>query len=359
MIPLSRPMLGPEEMSAVASVLASGQLAQGPRVEEFERAFAAYVGTREAVAVSSGTEALRLALIAIGVEPGDEVVVPALTFLATASSVLMCGATPVVADVGERTFCLDPDSAAKAMTDRTRAVVPVHLYGHPADLDPLMEMCEARGVVLVEDAAQAHGARHRGRMAGSIGTAGCFSFYPTKNMTTGEGGMVTTNDAELASRVRLLRQHGQVAPYDYHRLGYNARMTDIGAAMGLVQLRRLESFNAARRRNAALLTEGLRGCVATPSVEPWAEHVFHQYTVRAGRRDGLRAHLKDRGVGCGVYYPEALSQVEVLRGRARVPGGAAPVAEKMCGEVLSLPVHPGVSEADVATVVAEVRAFYG
>ena len=357
MIPLSRPMLGPEEMSAVAAVLASGQLAQGPRVEEFERAFRAYVGTREAVAVSSGTEALRLALIAVGVEPGDEVVVPALTFLATASSVLMCGATPVIADVDEGTFCLDVGAAGRAMSGRTRAVVPVHLYGHPADLDPLREMCEARGAALVEDAAQAHGARYRGRMAGSIGAAGCFSFYPTKNMTTGEGGMVTTDDAELAGRVRLLRQHGQVAPYDYHRLGYNARMTDIGAAIGLVQLRRLEAFNAARRRNAALLTEGLRGCVVTPSVEPWAEHVFHQYTVRAARRDALRAHLKERGVGSGVYYPEALSQIEVLRGKSRVAGGA-PVAERACAEVLSLPVHPGLGEADVARVVAEVRAFY-
>jgi perosamine synthetase len=357
MIPLSRPMLGPEEMSAVASVLASGQLAQGPRVEEFERAFAAYVGTRHAVAVSSGTEALRLALIAIGVEPGDEVVVPALTFLATASSVLMCGATPVVADVDERTYCLDAEAVMGAVSDWTRAVVPVHLYGHPADLDPLRELCEARGLALVEDAAQAHGARYRGRMVGSIGAAGCFSFYPTKNMTTGEGGMVTTDDAELAERVRLLRQHGQVAPYDYHRLGYNSRMTDIGAAIGLVQLGRLEAFNAARRRNAALLTEGLRGCVVTPEVEPWAEHVFHQYTVRAARRDGLRAHLLEHGVGSGVYYPESLSDVKVLRGKAKVAGSAM-VAERLCGEVLSIPVHPGLSEADVAKVVAEVRAFY-
>ncbi len=357
MIPISKPMLGPEELAAVAAVLESGQLAQGPRVEEFERAFRTYVGTREAVAVSSGTEALRLALLATGIGPGDEVVVPALTFLATASSVLMCGATPVVADVDPRTYCLDPEAVRAAMSDWTRAVVPVHLYGHPADLDPLRELCEARGIALVEDAAQAHGARYRSRMVGSVGAAGCFSFYPTKNMTTGEGGMVTTDDAELAARVRLLRQHGQVAPYDYHRLGYNSRMTDIGAAIGLVQLGRLEAFNAARRRNAALLTEGLRGCVATPEVEPWAEHVFHQYTVRAARRDGLRAHLKERGVGSGVYYPEALSDVKVLKGKSKVAGSAM-VAERLCGEVLSLPVHPGLGDEDVAKVVAEVRAFY-
>ncbi len=357
MIPLSKPLTGPEELAAVADVLASGQLAQGPRVAEFERAFAGYIGTRHAVAVNSGTEALRLGMLALGVGEGDEVVVPALTFLATASAVMMCGAVPVVADVEPRTFCIDPPAVERALSDRTRAVVPVHLYGHPADMDPLRELCAERGIAVVEDAAQAHGAVYKGRRAGALGTMGCFSFYPTKNMTTGEGGMVTTDDDGLAERLRLLRQHGQAAPYDYRNLGYNSRMTDVAAAIGLVQLGRLEGFNAARRHNAARLTEGLRGVVVTPEVEPWAEHVFHQYTVRAPRRDVLRAHLADKGVGSGVYYPEALSQVAILRERIRVPESPA-VAEGLCGEVLSLPVHPGLEDEHVAKVVREVRAFY-
>jgi len=349
--------MGPDEQAAVAEVLASGQLAQGARVAEFEAAFARYVGCEEAVAVSSGTEALRLALLAIGVGPGDEVVVPALTFVATASAVTMCGGVPVVADVDPTTFCLDPASAEAAMTDRTRAVVPVHLYGHPADLDPLMTVCRGRGVTVVEDAAQAHGARYKGKRVGAIGTCGCFSFYPTKNMTTGEGGMVTTHDHDIAGRLRLLRHHGQVGPYEYRVLGYNSRMTEMEAAIGLVQLGRLEGFNEVRRRNAAALTEGLDGVVATPEVALWAEHVFHQYTVRAKGRDGLRAHLLERGVGSGIYYPQALSQLPVLAGAARVPTRPA-VAEGLCAEVLSLPVHPGLAEGDVGKVVAGVRSFY-
>ena len=349
--------MGPEEQAAVAAVLSSGQLAQGARVAEFESAFARYVGCEEAVAVSSGTEALRLALLAAGVGPGDEVVVPALTFVATASSVIMCGGVPVVADVDPRTFCLDPASTEAAMSERTRAVVPVHLYGHPADLDALMAVCRGRGVVVIEDAAQAHGARYKGKRVGAIGTCGCFSFYPTKNMTTGEGGMVTTHDHDIAGRLRLLRQHGQAGPYDYRLLGYNSRMTEVEAAIGLVQLGKLERFNEARRLNAAELTEGLDGAVVTPEVALWAEHVYHQYTVRAQGRDGLRAHLQSRGVATGVYYPQALSQLPVLAGAARVPARPA-VAEALCAEVLSLPVHPGLAPGDVEAIVAGVRSFY-
>jgi dTDP-4-amino-4,6-dideoxygalactose transaminase len=356
MIRLSAPSIGPEEQQAVAEVMASGQLAQGPRVKAFEEAFAGYIGAREAVAVANGTEALRLALLGLGVGPGDEVVIPAFTFIATATAVLMCDAEPVVVDVEPETFCMDPDAAGAAMGERTKALVPVHLYGHPADLDSLLEVCQERGVSLVEDAAQAHGARHRGRRVGALGTCGCFSFYPTKNMTTGEGGMVTTDDPELAERLRLLRHHGMAGPYEYQMMGYNSRMTDVEAAVGMVQLGKLDGFNEARRRNAAKLTAELGDCVGTPDVAPWAEHVFHQYTVRTPRRDGLRAHLLDSGVQSGVYYPQTLGDIPQLHEKVRVPRGV-PEAEAMAREVLSLPVHPMLTQEEIATVSAEVRGF--
>ena len=358
MLNVASPQIGPEEIEAVHRVLASGQIAQGPRVAAFEEAFAAYVGTGHAVAVASGTEAIRLALLAIGVGPGDEVVIPAFTFVATATTVMMCGAVPVIADVGVERFCLDPGAVEAAISERTRAVLPVHLYGHPADLDALRDACGGRDVTIVEDACQAHGATYRGRRAGSVGVMGCFSFYPTKNMTTGEGGMVTTDDGGLAERLRLLRQHGMDAQYDYRIFGYNSRMTDIEAAIGLVQLGKLEGFNATRRANAARLNEGLGDVVGTPTEAPWAGHVYHQYTVLADRRDALREHLRERGVGSGVYYPHPLTEVPTLDGKARVPAEPE-VASRLSREVLSLPVHPGLSAGDVDTVVREVRAFYG
>ena len=358
MINVASPQIGPEELEAVQRVLASGQIAQGPRVADFEEAFATYVGTGHAVAVASGTEAIRLALLAIGVGPGDEVVIPAFTFVATATAVMMCGAVPVIADVEIEHFCLDPGTLEAALSERTQAVLPVHLYGHPADLDALRDACDGRDVAIVEDACQAHGAMYRGRRAGSIGAMGCFSFYPTKNMTTGEGGMVTTDDGGLAERLRLLRQHGMDAQYSYRIFGYNSRMTDIEAAIGLVQLGKLEGFNAARRANAARLTEGLGNVVATPTEAPWASHVYHQYTIRAEDRDALREHLRERGVGSGVYYPHPLTDIPTLEGKTRVPARPE-VTSRLSREVLSLPVHPGLSEEDVDTIVREVRAFYG
>ncbi len=357
MINISQPLIGPEEREAVDRVLESGQLAQGPQVAAFERAFADYVGVREAVAVSSGTEAIRLALLAAGVGPNSEVIVPAFTFVATATAVIMCGATPVVVDVDEATFCMDPGRAEAAVTERTKAVMPVHLYGHPADIGPLTDLCGERGLSLVEDACQAHGALYRGSRVGSMGELGTFSFYPTKNMTTGEGGAVTTDDAELAERLRLLRQHGLAGPYQYRMLGYNSRMTEIEAAIGLVQLGKLEGFNTARRLNASMLTDLLEDMVGTPSVAPWAEHVFHQYTVRADRRDALWDHMKRSGVGCGVYYPHPLTEVPILEGRVEVPA-QVPVAQRLSREVLSLPVHPGLTSQDIETVAMSVQGFY-
>jgi dTDP-4-amino-4,6-dideoxygalactose transaminase len=283
--------------------------------------------------------------------------VPAFTFVATATAVMMTGAEPVVVDVEEDTFGLDPGKAEAAVTRRTKAVMPVHLYGHPADVGPLLDLCQDRDLALVEDAAQAHGARWRGRMAGSVGEVGCFSFYPTKNMTTGEGGMVTTSTPELAGRLRLLRHHGMSGPYQYRMFGYNSRMTEVEAAIGLVQLGRLEGFNAARRLNASMLTEALGGTVRTPGEAGWAHHVYHQYTVRADRRDALWDHLQRREVGAGVYYPHPVSEVPVVAGKARVPEPPE-VARRLCQEVLSLPVHPSLSSQDVESVAEAVLAFH-
>jgi perosamine synthetase len=357
MIPIAQPHIGPEEQQAVQEVLASGILAQGPQVAAFEEAFADYMGVEHAVAVSSGTEAIRLALLATGVGPNSEVIIPAFTFVATATAVMMTGAEPVIVDVIEDTFCMDPVAAEAAVTRRTKAIMPVHLYGHPADMAPLIDICQDRDLDLVEDAAQSHGARWKGQRTGSVGEVGCFSFYPTKNMTTGEGGAVTTSTPEVAERLRLLRQHGLAGPYQYRMLGYNSRMTDIEAAIGLVQLGKLEGFNTARRMNAETLTEFMQDVVRTPTTAPWAEHVFHQYTIRSPDRDALWDHMRKREVGCGVYYPHPISEIPILEGKSRVSGGVE-VAARLSQEVLSLPVHPGLSSEDVETVAMAVREFH-
>jgi dTDP-4-amino-4,6-dideoxygalactose transaminase len=354
MIPISKPLIGSEEKAAVEEVMASGMLAQGPRVAAFEEAFADYVGVDQAIAVASGTEAIRLGLLALGVGPNSEVIVPAFTFVATATAVMMTGATPVIVDVEADTFCMDPVKAAAAVTGKTKAVMPVHLYGHPADMGPLADLCQERDLSLVEDACQAHGARYRGRRVGSVGEVGTFSFYPTKNMTTGEGGAVTTSDPQLAERLRLLRQHGLAGPYQYKMFGYNSRMTDMEAAIGLVQLGKLDGYNMARRMNASMLTEGLEDLVGCPREAEWAEHVYHQYTIRTHGRDKLWDHLKRHEIGSGVYYPHPLSDVPVLEGHAVVPEDPE-VARELSGQVLSLPVHPGLTSQDLETVIMEVR----
>lgn len=356
MIRIAQPSMGPEERAAVLAVLESGQLAQGPRVAAFEEAFAAFVGAPFAVAVSSGTAALHLALLAHGVGPGDEVVVPAFTFAGTANAVVLAGARPVFADVREHDLNLDPASVAGALTRRTRAVVPVHLYGAPAPVDELRRLCEERGVVVIEDAAQAHGAEAGGRRVGAAGTA-CWSFYATKNMTTGgEGGMVTTDDPKVADRVRLLRNQGERERYRTETPAFNYRMTELAAAIGLVQLEKLEAWNERRRANARALTARLRGVVPVGEARG-VRHVFHQYTVWApgGRRDGLRDHLRARGIEASVFYP---APVPRLPAYAREWERAAfPVAERAAREVLSLPVHPGLSGAEVDAIVDAVNGF--
>ena len=356
MIPLSRPALGPEEEAAVLEVLRSGIIAMGPRTREFEDAWAAYCGVHHAILMANGTVALEAALKALGIGEGDEVIVPSFTFNATASTVLQVGARPVFVDVREDDFCLDPVLVDAAITRRTKAIVPVHLYGLVADMAPLQAIAERHGVAIVEDAAQAHGATYGGRRAGSFGAAAMFSLYATKNLTTAEGGFVTTDDDGVAERLRRYRNHGMDRRYHHEWLGTNLRPTDLAAAIGLAQLAHLDERNERRRRNAARLNEGLHGYL-TPQVPPGREHVWHQYTVRfPGQRDRVAAGLEERGIGTMIYYPIPVHRQAYLR--RYVPGAerlALPVTERLAEEVLSLPVRPDLDDAELDAVIAAVR----
>jgi dTDP-4-amino-4,6-dideoxygalactose transaminase len=355
MIPIARPMLGAEEQEAVLKVLASGQLAQGEQVAAFEQGFAAVCQVREAVAVSSGTAALHLALLAHDVGSGDEVITTPFSFAATANVIRLVGATPVFVDIEPDTCNIDAAAVEAAITPRTRAIMPVHLYGNPCDIVRLAGLARQRGLVLIEDACQAHAASVDGKPVGSFGT-GCFSFYPTKNITTGEGGIVTTDDPVIAERLRLLRSHGQQERYHHVAIGYNLRMTELQAALGLAQLPKLERYTAQRTANAAFLTERLRDHVQTPAVRPGHRHVYHQYTIRApGNRDAFAQALRERGVGTAVHYPLPIHQQPYYRELGF--RDSLPVAEEAARQVLSLPVHPALSEEDLASVAREVIAL--
>ena len=345
--------MGEEEQCAVWDVMKSGQLAQGKKVEEFEQQFSRYIGTKHAIATSNGTTALYLAQLAAGVGSGDEVITSAFTFIASATTITFCGAKPVLADIDRQTFNLDPDSVKKQITHRTKAIQPIHLYGQPAAMDEIMEIAESNNLLVIEDACQAHGAQYNGKNVGSIGLAGCYSFYATKNMTTGEGGMITTNSDELAEKCRILRNQGQVGRYEYKTIGFNYRMTNIAAAIGIEQLKKLENFNAKRIQNAAKLNELIGDTVETPYLLPHAKHVFHQYTILCENRDALRQALESDGIGCGVYYPIGLHQCEPLK--EYVPSIKLQNTEDAARKVLSLPVHPSLTHDELRTIATAVK----
>ena len=366
MIPIAKPMIGSVEIDSVVEVMRSGGLAQGPRVQAFEDQFAGDIGVSHAVATSSGTAGLHVALLAHGIGTGDEVVTTPFSFIATANAVLFTGARPVFADIGED-YNIDPENIMQAITPKTKAVLPVHLYGCPAEMRAIQEIAEDHHLAVIEDACQAHGATCGDdcRKAGSFGT-GVFSFYPTKNMTTGEGGMITTDDPMIAKQARMLRDHGSSRRYVHEMLGYNLRMTDMGAAIGLVQLKKLDQFNSTRRRNAEHLTGKLKGTQGLTTPDDTPGHVFHQYTVRVAgvggsqsgdcKRDDLVAYLGEKGIGTGVYYPIPIHKQPLYRKLGFED--SLPVAERFAKEVLSLPVHPAVSEADLDHIIETVKEYF-
>ena len=360
-IPIAKPIIGDEEIKAVGDVLKSGMLAQGESVKQFEDEFAGYLGVKNAIAVNNGTVALDLAIKSLGLKPGDEVITPAFTFIATANSALYQGLRPVFADVDARTFNIDPEDLQKRITTRTRAVIGVHLYGQPFDLSAVSEICQDGKIALVEDCAQAHGAEFQGKKVGSFAT-GCFSFYPTKNMTTGEGGMITTNDDALAARLRLLRSHGDTGKYNHATLGYNYRMMNLQGALGLVQLKRLEEFTAKRIKNAAFLNDNIniKG-ISTPYQAKNVRHVYHQYVVRvedsfASSREKLMEFLQAKGIGSAVHYPKAVYEQPLYR-ELGYTNESCPVSEDVSRKVLSLPVHPSLREEDLAYISETINSF--
>lgn len=352
MIPPAKPEIGPDERAAVDRVMQSGMLAQGPEVAAFEEEFSELVGGIHSVALNSGTSALHLAFLAGGIGPGDEVIVPSFSFAATANSVALTGATPVFVDIELDHFNIDPAAVEAAITSKTKAIMPVHLYGHPAAMGAIIALAEKHDLQVYEDAAQAVAASVDGTPVGTFGVAASFSFYPTKNMTSGEGGMVTTGSAELARAVRLLRNQGMERRYDNEVVGFNTRMTDIHAAIGRVQLTKLAGWTAKRQANAAFLSEHLEG-VVTPPTAPGAVHVFHQYTVRVTDhdRDAFAAALAEKGVGSGVYYPTPIHRLPSFRLNLDLPATEAAAAQ-----VLSLPVYPALSQGELETIVEAVNA---
>ncbi len=354
MIPISKPYIGEAEKQAVMEVLDSGMLAQGPRTAKFEERFAQVCGVKHAIATTSGTTALHIALLANEIGTGDEVITTPFTFIASANSILFAGAKPVFVDIDENTFNIDPALIEKAITPRTKAIMPVHLYGYVCDMDALQAIADKHHLKIIEDACQAVGATYGKKTAGSFGT-GCFSLYATKNVMSGEGGMITTNDDALAEKCRMLRNHGMKRRYYHDMLGFNFRMTDLCAAIGLAQLDRLEDFTARRRANAAYLNSKIES-VITPKVKEHYGHVWHQYTIRIdeGRdRDVAVAQLNADGIGTGIFYPVPAHQQEYMR--EIVDDVRLPVAEKLAKEVISLPVHPHLSQADLDSIVTAVN----
>lgn len=343
---------------ALRRVLDKGRYILGEEVQAFEFEFAAYIGVAHALGAGSGTEALHLALAACGVGPGDDVITVAHTAVATVAAIELTGAAPVLVDIDPATFTLDPDQLERALSPRTKAIVPVHLYGCPADLAPILEIARGHGLRVVEDCAQAHGATYRGRRVGAWGDVACFSFYPTKNLgAIGDGGAVVTNNAELAKQARLLREYGWAERYISHLPGWNSRLDELQAAVLRVKLRHLDSDNAARARLAALYADGLAGAkVILPTTPADRTHAYHLYVVRSPRRDELLAFLKERGIGALVHYPAPVHLQPAYHGRLR-GGDRLPQSERAAREVLSLPMYPELSDDDVGRVAEVVKLF--
>ena len=356
-VPIAKPLIGDEEINNVVEVLKSGMIAQGPKVDEFEQKFADWVGAEYGIAVNSGTAALHTALLSCDIGEGDEVITTPFTFIATGNSILYNKAEPVFVDIDLKTYCLNPELIEDKITENTKAILPVHLYGQSANMDKINDIAEKYGLIIIEDAAQAHGATCKGNKVGSMGDMSCFSFYPTKNMTTSEGGMITTDDEELAEKARNFRAHGASVRYHHDTIGYNFRMTDISAAIGLAQLEKIDEFNEKRILNASYLNEGLGDVegVITPYCAYDSKHVYHQYTIRVDKanRDDWIKIIEECGVGCGIHYPIPLYNQAVYK-KLEIEGNC-PNANLAAESVISLPVHPSLTQKDLDLVIDAVK----
>ena len=357
MISIAKPLIGEEEKKAVMKVLDSGMIASGPKTKEFEGEFAKYVGTKYALATTSGTTALHLGLLSLGIKENDEVIIPSFSFIASVNSILFCNATPKFCDVDGKTFNIDVEKIENLITKKTKAIMPVHLYGLSANMKEIQKIADDHDILIIGDAAQAHGTALNGKMVGSFGNLECFSFYPTKNMTTGEGGMITTNDNELFEISNSIRNHGREKTkwgYEHGRIGYNYRMTDISAAIGLEQLKKLPSFLKKRRENAKFYDKNLEN-VETPYVPDDVKHAYHQYTIKCKNRDKLLEELKKNEIGFGIYYPKPLHKYPHLE---KFGHNDLKVSERLVNEVVSLPVHPALTKEELEKVVDVINKAY-
>ena len=346
---------------AIREVIESSAFAGGPFVERFEEEFASFCGSSYAIGVGNGTDALWLALLALGIGEGDEVITVPNTFIATAEAITYCKARPVFVDVDPDTFTMNPAELEKSLTKKTKAIIPVHLFGQPADMDPILEFARANGLFVVEDAAQAHGAQYKGQKAGTMGDGGCFSFYPGKNLGAfGEAGAVVTNDPELRKQIQMLRDHGQSRKYCHTTLGWNCRMDGIQAAVLSIKLRHLDQANSLRRKHALEYNQAFAGIdeVLTPFEAKYARHVYHVYAVRVQERDATLRHLQEQGVGCAVHYPVPIHLQEAGRNLGYTKG-AFPIAEKLADEFLSLPMFPELTEEQIEYVARCVSEAVG
>lgn len=356
MISIAAPMVGEEEKKKVLEAIDSGFLTHGPFTDEFEKKLAEYSGYKHAIAVNSGTAALHVALMAAGFNEKSRIAIPDFSFIASANAVKYIGATPVYVDIDEKTFNMSPEALRAVLRkEKVDAIMPVSLYGQPYDVDAINAIAKEAGIPVISDNCQSIGAKWNGkRNLGDL--AACLSFYPTKNMTTGEGGAILTDSDDLAAKAKIIKNVGMRARYEYLYVGFNYRMTNTAAAIGLEQLKKLPGFTSTRQSNASKLNELLKGVkeVQTPHCDSRAEHVYHQYTIRAKNRDGLKAHLEKMGIGCAVYYPAPLHTIGVLKAGAV----NCPVTEKIGGEVLSLPVHPKLTSSNLEEIANAIKSFY-
>ncbi len=380
LIKVAIPSVGEEEIEAVAEVLRSGRYVQGPKVKEFEEKFADYIGTEHAIATNSGTAALHIAQAAAGIGPGDEVIVPALTFFSTITSVIHNNAIPIFADIDTEIYCLDPEDIEKKITKKTKAIIPVHLYGHPAEMDQIIEIAQTHNLLVIEDAAQAHGAQYKGQKVGSIGDTGCWSFYATKNMTTGEGGMITTDDSNIAEKAGRIRSHGMTSRDDHAVIGYNYRMNEIAAAIGLIQLSKLDRLNQIRTRNSMYLLKNLESVdwLETAKIKPYVKHAFFWCPARVNeeklgmKTKDLVATLRERGVEVRHRYVAPLYKQPMLINQNVYPkkcpfscpfygkeidysGFKCANAEKIAGKMIGLPNHPKLRREELDTVISTIK----